>query len=61
LTEIKGKQFLFLEQGMAGADLCVSGGYESLQLQADGTLSFHYSLTLPSGEKIASSGILTRP
>jgi len=61
LAEIKGKQFVFVEQGMAGADSCVSGGYESLQLQADGSLSFHFTLTLPSGEKIASSGILTRP
>ncbi|CAG0935027.1 hypothetical protein TFLX_03851 [Thermoflexales bacterium] len=61
LQEITGDIFVFMEQGMQGATFCASGGYESLQLQADGTLSFRFTLTSPEGEKTNSSGRLARP
>ncbi len=46
LQEINDGVFLFLEQDASGSDDCKSGGYEELQLQAYGTLSYHY-LTAP--------------
>ena len=61
LVEIDGNTFVFIEQNMTGAASCVSGGYEYLQLQADGTLSFRYIFTSSSGEKMISSGVLERP
>ena len=61
LTEINGDTFVFIEQNMTGAAACASGGYEYLQLQENGTLSFKYTFTSSSGEKIGSSGVLKRP
>jgi len=61
LTEINGDTFVFIEQNMTGAAACASGVYKYLQLQENGTLSFKYTFTSSSGEKIGSSGVLKRP
>jgi len=61
LQEMTGDGFVFIERNMTGASSCVSGGYEYLQLQPDGTLAFKYLFTTPSGEKLASNGVLKRP
>jgi hypothetical protein len=55
LVEFTGEVFTFVEEDMAGADYCTSGGQEILQLQADGSLSFHFQ-----SDTVMSSGILTR-
>jgi len=59
LQAINGETYLFMEQNATGASSCVSGGYEQLQLQADGTLSYEY-LTFP-GVTATSTGILKQP
>jgi len=59
LKTINGQAFLFLEQNASGAASCKSGGYEQLQLLADGTLSYEY-LTTP-GSAATSTGILKKP
>ncbi len=59
LNEIQGETFKFIEQNISGGTACLSGGYEYLQLQPDGTLAFQYSST--SGVEAISSGILNRP
>jgi hypothetical protein len=59
LQEINGKTFVFVEQNAAGAASCTSGGYEYLQLRADGTLSYKFSFIPGSAE--TSTGLLTRP
>ncbi len=58
LQEIKDDVFLFQEQNTTGSANCKSGGYEELQLQAYGTLSYHY-LTAPQSEA-TSTGILRK-
>jgi hypothetical protein len=60
LTGIRGSTFTFIEQNMGGSESCVSGGTELLTLQADGTLLFQYTITLASGQKLASSGVLMK-
>ncbi len=60
LTGIDRDMFVFVERNMVGAPGCVSGGYEYLQLQPDGTLSYRFNLTDPSGASSASHGILKR-
>jgi hypothetical protein len=59
LNEITGDTFVFSEQNATGAALCTSGGVETLQLLADGTLSYQYSPAPGAG--VMSSGILKRP
>ncbi len=60
LASINGDAFVFTEMDMAGASFCVSGGQETLQLQADGSLSYRYAYTAPDGTILSSSGILGR-
>lgn len=59
LKEISGGVFVFIEQAVSGASTCTAGGYEYLQLQNKGTLSYQYAPG-PGLEKI-SSGILHQP
>ena len=59
LQEITGETFLFVEQNMQGAAVCSSGGYEYVQLQADGTLALKF--VFPSSPNEASRGSLKRP
>jgi len=59
LQTINGGTFLFQEQNVSGAASCLSGGFEQLQLMADGTLSYGY-LSTP-GSAAASTGILKHP
>jgi hypothetical protein len=56
---VNGESFLFQEQNVAGASSCVSGGYEQLQVQANGTVLYQY-LTAP-GTAPSSTGILKHP
>jgi hypothetical protein len=56
LQRINGGIFVFQEENASGAASCKSGGYEQLQLLADGTLSYQY-LTSP-GSAATSTGIL---
>jgi len=60
LKEIDGGTFVFLEEDITGAESCVSGGIERLELQADGTLAYAFNLTLPGGERFISNGVLER-
>jgi hypothetical protein len=53
---ISAQTYVFLEQNTSGSSSCKSGGYEQLQLQADGTLSYMY-LTSPVSAA-SSTGIL---
>jgi hypothetical protein len=59
LQTINGGTFLFQEQNVSGGASCLSGGFEQLQLMADGTISYEY-LTAP-GSAAASTGILKHP
>jgi len=59
LQAISAQTYFFLEQNASGSSSCQSGGYEQLQLQADGTLSYMY-LTSP-GSVATSTGILKKP
>ena len=58
LKEITAENFVFIEQNATGTASCTSGGYEYLQLLADGTFSYRYS-SQSSG--VTSNGILHRP
>jgi len=58
LKEIQGDVLVFIEQNMKGSSACSSGGFEYLQLQADGTLSFKFKFTATSQE--ATLGVLKR-
>ena len=58
LQEITAADFIFIEQNASGAASCTSGGYETLQLLEDGTLSYSY-LSQSTGD--TSTGILHRP
>lgn len=51
--------FVMIEQNVTGAAACASGGYEYLQLQPDGKLSYKFSFT--PGATDTSSGILQHP
>jgi len=59
LQAFNGGTFLFQEQKVSGAASCLSGGFEQLQLMADGTLSYGYLTTPRSAE--TSTGILKHP
>jgi len=59
LQAIDAGAFVFLEQSIAGADFCVTGGVERLTLQTDGTLSYEYSPSLSA--PVSSTGNLRRP
>jgi hypothetical protein len=59
LKDINNETFVFIEQNTSGAVSCIPGGYETLQLLADGTLSYKYSYTQAS--TATSNGILHRP
>ena len=59
LQEVAGESFVFVEQDATGAAACTPGGYEYLQLLADGTLSYRFSFAPDSD--IVSNGILHRP
>jgi hypothetical protein len=61
LQSVSRGRFFFLEQNMAGASDCVSGGIEQLQLQPEGALTFRYTYTSADGQTLASSGVLQRP
>jgi hypothetical protein len=58
--EIQGDVLVFVEQNMKGASACSSGGFESLQLQANGTLSLKFTSTSAQGATLSSSGILKK-
>jgi hypothetical protein len=45
---------------MKGSSACSSGGLESLQLQADGTLSLKFTYISAQGVTLSSSGILKK-
>jgi hypothetical protein len=59
LQTIDGESYLFQEQNSTGSDFCQSGGYEQLQLLANGSLSYAY-MTTPGSEP-SSTGILRKP
>ena len=59
LQAISAQTFFFLEQNASGSSSCQSGGYEQLQLLADGTLSSSYLIT--PGSAASSTGILKKP
>ena len=59
LQKINGQTLLFQEQNVSGSATCQSGGYEQLQLLADGTLSYEYLVT--SGSAASSTGALKNP
>ena len=59
LKAISLQTYTFLEQNATDSSSCQSGGYEQLQLLADGTLFYAY-LSSP-GDPASSSGILTHP
>jgi hypothetical protein len=59
LQEITGETFVMIEQNVKGAASCTSGGYEYLQLQPDGTLSYRFAFK--PGEAETSTGILYHP
>jgi len=59
LKTINGETFIFQEQNVSGAASCLSGGFEQLQLLANGTLLYGY-LTTP-GSAATSTGILKHP
>jgi hypothetical protein len=62
LVAINGNTFAFVEQFMSGdPNFCPNGGYEYLRLRPDGTLSYTYRLTSPSGETTGSTATLRRP
>ena len=58
LNEITAADFIFIEQNASGAAFCKSGGYETLRLLEDGTLSYMYS-SQSTGD--SSTGILHQP
>lgn len=58
LQEVNGDTFVFIEQISSGGAACASGGYEFLQLQADGTLAYQFSFSRDAA--VSSTGILTR-
>ena len=58
LNEITTAYFILIEQNVSGSAFCTSGGYETLQLLEDGTLSYSY-LSQSTGD--TSTGILHRP
>ena len=58
LNEITTAHFILIEQNVSGSAFCTSGGYETLQLLEDGTLSYSY-LSQSTGD--TSTGILHRP
>lgn len=58
LSEINAGTFTFIEQNMTGTGNCSSGGKEYLRLLPDGSLSWAFRLTLPSGQQISSNGAL---
>ncbi len=59
LQTINAGTFLFQEQNVSGVATCLSGGFEQLQLMADGTITYGY-LTSP-GSAASSTGILKHP
>ncbi len=62
LAAINGNTFAFAEQLTAGdPTFCVTGGYEYLRLRPDGTLSYTFRYTSPSGETTGSTATLRRP
>jgi hypothetical protein len=61
LTAIDASTYIFIEQDMTGISSCASGGSESLQLLADGSLSFNFKSSPTQGGVISSSGTLKRP
>jgi len=48
LQTSSGADFLFIEQNAKGSPACKPGGYELLQLQADGTLSYECLASAPA-------------
>ncbi len=62
LVAINGNTFAFVEQLTAGdPTFCVTGGYEYLRLRPDGSLSYTFRYTSPSGETTGSTANLRRP
>ncbi len=62
LAAINGDTFAFVEQLTAGdPNFCPTGGYEYLRLRPDGTLSYTFRYTSPSGETTGSTATLRRP
>jgi hypothetical protein len=62
LVAINGNTFAFVEQLISGdPNFCPTGGYEYLRLRPDGTLSYTFRYTSPSGETTGSTATLRRP
>ena len=62
LAAINENTFAFVEQLMTGdPNFCVTGGYEYLRLRPDGSLSYTFRYTSPSGETTGSTATLRRP
>jgi hypothetical protein len=59
LQNINGETFLFQEQNVTGGSSCKAGGYEQLQLNSDGSLTYQY-LASP-GYPAISTGTLKHP
>jgi hypothetical protein len=59
LERIDGEVFVFVEQNVTGAATCSAGGYEYLQSQPDGTLSYKFMFSPGTAE--VSTGILKQP
>ena len=59
LQNINGENFLFQEQNVTGGSSCKAGGYEQLQLNSDGSLTYQY-LASP-GYPAISTGTLKHP
>jgi hypothetical protein len=60
LESITGNNFTFVEQNVQGGSSCISGGYEYIRLLPDGTLSWAFLYTSPSGDQTASSAVLVQ-
>lgn len=62
LVAINGDTFAFVEQLITGdPNFCPTGGYEYLRLRPDGSLSYTFRYTSPSGETMGSTATLRRP
>ncbi|MHC1782370.1 MAG: hypothetical protein AB9891_06335 [Anaerolineaceae bacterium] len=59
LKNIDGATFVFIEQNVTDVASCTSGGYEYLQLQPDGGLSYQFAFS--PGTPVSSSGLLKHP
>jgi len=58
LSSVVTGTFMFAEQDNSGAASCTAGGYEYLQLQANGVLRYQFAPT--QGANIISSGLLEK-